>query len=1018
MITDKYEACLTFSDYIIDRVISSARGSNVSESENRPSGRFWLGRLCPEEKVLERGMGDRGERLEPCACGIRLQIPKNAEQDVSVVGSAAIWHKEDKDSPWRKIYLPAIETTLRLDGKPGRQTFGKKDCEEEWKDGDVCDAYSLEFEVEVKETGRSELLEVSIQIVNRSKASSRRFRDTNFYEALLRVSGINSVPFELELLPDSFRYDRQVDAYGINCGVLSAEAGTFETIDAKEAVQNRPLFWSREANTPDLSFQTLTSDPIAPIQSLLDEYTQWHSESWSEDGLTARAKDENWTQAMLEAALLDRAAAVEELRRLMSGLELLKSNELVRTAFAYMNEAMAIVAERKPYDSWRPFQIGFILANLESFIDHDADAAAADVVWFATGGGKTETYLGLIVMAAFVDRLEGKLSGVTAWSRFPLRLLSLQQTQRFADALAAAELVRRDKKIAGDAFSLGYLVGKGATPNKLEEDPRDGEPDIEDDSMPARFQVLLRCPFCGGDTIGMRFDRRLWRLEHYCSGEACKWGDAALPFYIVDEEIYRYLPTVLVGTLDKAAIISMQAAMRGLVAPPHGFCSQDGHGFTYASRRPRPTGCLVPGCRAEVSPAPEYSYAPRLRLQDELHLLKDSLGAVDAHYEALYDGLSVEFSGKRPKVLASSATLSGYAKQVDVLYRREARVFPVPPPAAGEGFWTASSERLMRKYIPLAPRGVTLEYMIDNLVTLLQQTVRSVISDPGAAASEMGIDPSLIDFLISIYGTNVVYGNTLRDLDAVDRSIETQVHVEGPVNKESLTGRDDFENIRAALGRLEDPEASFMERLHVITASSMMSHGVDIDRLNSMCMLGLPLTTSEFIQATARVGRAWPGFVFVAFKIGRERDAAMYRLFAKYIEHGDRFVEAIPITRRSRRVLDRTLPGLFMSRVLMAHEAVANRSLVMIPALRDFLNQANISAKDEAKVISEYLALDDDMDQSLREDLEEWMELFFRNLEQPSAGARFAGDCSPSRPPMRSLRDVEEQVPIHLPLTR
>ena len=125
------------------------------------------------------------------------------------------------------------------------------------------------------------------------------------------------------------------------------------------------------------------------------------------------------------------------------------------------------------------------------------------------------------------------------------------------------------------------------------------------------------------------FNRRVWRLEHHCTNSECPWPDPALPFFIVDEEIYRHLPTIVVGTLDKVASISMQAAMRGFVASPHGLCSEDGHGFVYARRGDRPNGCLVPGCRGmqlELPMVPNR-FPPTFRLQDELHLLRDSLGA-------------------------------------------------------------------------------------------------------------------------------------------------------------------------------------------------------------------------------------------------------------------------------------------------------------------------------------------------------------------------------------------------------
>src|SRR5207253_2896050 len=159
--------------------------------------------------------------------------------------------------------------------------------------------------------------------------------------------------------------------------------------------------------------------------------------------------------------------------------------------------------------------------------------------------------------------------------------LSLQQTQRFADAIAAAELVRRHEQISGAPFSLGFFVGEGATPNRIPDDPRPGDPDPFDEEMPGRYQILRRCPFCQA-SIQMGFNRRRWTLEHRCSSDDCPWPEDAIPFYVVDEEIFRFLPTIVVGTLDKVALVAMQGAMRGLFGPPQGRCSELLHGYTYA----------------------------------------------------------------------------------------------------------------------------------------------------------------------------------------------------------------------------------------------------------------------------------------------------------------------------------------------------------------------------------------------------------------------------------------------------
>jgi hypothetical protein len=303
---------------------------------------------------------------------------------------------------------------------------------------------------------------------------------------------------------------------------------------------------------------------------------------------------------------------------------------------------------------------------------------------------------------------------------------------------------------------------------------------------------------------------------------------------------------------------------------------------------------------------------------------------------------------------------------------------------------------------------------VDRLVTELQRNIRKLITDPVETCADVGVSPEYAEFLLSIYGTNVVYGNTLRDLDAVMRSAETQIQVQGRLNVDSLTGRTDFEEVRRILDRLENPEPIFEDRLHLISASAMMSHGVDIDRLNVMVMLGLPLTTSEFIQATARIGRRWPGLILVVHKIGRERDASVFRSFSKFIEQGDRFVEPIPITRRSRRVLERTAPGLELARLYVLHDPTSPVALTTLKTLREYANSGKYAPEEELQRLCEYLNFDGRDDARAVEDLERWLRVFFRNIADPLPGHKFPSDAWPNGRPMQSLRDVEEQVPVFL----
>ncbi len=1014
---DLYEAAERFVGWLEKRVVHAARGDKSTELEVDPSGKFWLGRLASEEYVTQNKLGERGERLAPCAIGIRFR-PKPAEVLLfSVHVSFTVWLK-DEDGIWRKSAPVAetIDVSLKPSTDHREEVFGALELERATTRTVGAEGFRPEVRTEiVPQPG--EPAELVITLVNATPEQVAGLSDTNLFECSLRVEGLSVEPYILEALPDSFRYDRRIPAYGINCGVKSPKPGIYQTTDRVSADKNRPQYWSGSSPIPDLAFEILSRDPISSSRELYAALAEWGESAWGGKSLDERQRTQGWTSEMRSQAETEAARFGEELARLRHGIELLESDAILNRAFRLANRGMAYSAAGK-YTGWRPFQFAFLLSNLSSIVAASDENETVDIVWFATGGGKTETYLGLIITAALYDRLTGKSSGVTAWSRFPLRMLSLQQTQRFADAVAGAERVRREEGIPGDPFSVGFLVGQGATPNAIKPDPPRTDPaDPDDPNMPARFQVLSKCPFCHQESIEMVFDRRAWKLEHRCTNPACSWGGEALPFYVVDEEIYRFLPTVVVGTLDKAASIAMQAAMRGLVGAPAGKCSVDGHGYTYAPRSSRPHGCLVAGCRAApvgLEQAPER-FGPTYRLQDELHLLRDSLGAVDSHYEALYDDLQESIGGRRPKILASSATLSGYEKQVGVLYRREARVFPLPGPSSTEGFWTSDSPKLMRRYVALAPRGVTLEYAVDRTLTEMQLAIRDFIADPDSVCNEIGIGKEHVADLISHYGTNVVYGNNLRDLDAVMRSLETQVRVAGDktVNTASLTSRLPFEEVRKTLSRLENPESAFEDRLHVITASSMMSHGVDIERLNSMVMLGLPLGTSEFIQATARVGRAWPGLVVVIPKMARERDAGIYRSFAKYVEQGDRFVEPIPITRRSKRVLKCTIAGLELARILAVHEPESGGALTTVAKLRTYADSGEMVQAEELASLVRTLRLDEALDEPLKEELEAWVDDFFHNLDDPGGTFRFPSDLSPTGPPMLSLRDVEEQVPVY-----
>lgn len=1016
--------CEAFTEWLLEEAVASARGDRFDTMPGAPNARLWLGRISPQERVeAERNrLGDRGERLDPCEVGFRVRLSAIDGRRIRCRVRAFAWRQlpasqDPNANRWAKTDGINQEVEVVTPTQPGEvQTGGREDTAAAFAS---VGAAPLGAEVRTElELGRDGP-ELVITLVNVSPIEAPNL-DTNLYQVSLEADVGETIPFVLEGLSDSFRYDRHVAAYGVNGGVVSLTSGVFATTDYPVYTRRRATFWDEvvAGPEPDLTFERLASNPLEPLRDLVSRLDHWIDQMWSTEELERRSREEQWDAATLGYALSESNKAREEALRVRAGLDLLDTDETLRRAFILANEAFRDTISIA-HSRWRPFQVAFTLANIASLSDQrrDGERNRVDILWFPTGGGKTETYLLLVVMAAFYDRLTGKHSGITSWARFPLRMLSLDQTQRFADLFAAAELVRSRARLGGAPFSVGFFVGQAGTPNRVRSNPRPDEVGPDDPDLERRYRVLIRCPFCGSEDLNVRFDRARWALDHICSAAECPWRGRPLPFRIVDEEIYRWLPTVVLGTLDKAAIVSTQAAMRGFYGPPSGRCPLPDHGYTYAPRSERPGGCLFPGCQSRPEALSQNAslYAPSIRMQDELHLLRDSLGSVDAHYEALLDALQ-RVSGSYPKVIASSATLAGHELQTQALYRREGRTFPLAGPRANHSFWSRDSDAEARGYVGLAPRGVTIEYANQQLVETLQTLIRAAVDDPRSVATAVGVGDETIPELVSIYGVDVVYGSTLKDVEAAARSFEAEIRLDR-LNAVTLTGRTPLEEVQSALRRLKRPEADYYDRIHLVAASSMLSHGVDINRLNVMIMLGLPLATAEFIQTTARIGRLYPGLVFVLHKIARERDAGVFRMFPSFVEHSDRLIDPIPITSKSRRILELTFAGLESARIYGIHEpaaiAAGLRPLTKPLPLKRAVARLSVTEAQELRELIDTLGFTDVLDENLRRDLAGYVREFFRALNSPATTAQWVSDLFPTGDPMRSLRDVEEEVPVY-----
>ena len=338
-----------------------------------------------------------------------------------------------------------------------------------------------------------------------------------------------------------------------------------------------------------------------------------------------------------------------EIKRFNTGINLIEKHNMVKQAFCYMNEAFKSSA--KGYSTWRLFQIVFIVSLILDVVAHEPDLMLeddivakaktddVDILYFPTGGGKTEAFLGIMVFNLFFDRLRGKECGVTSMIKYPLRLLSVQQVQRVSNILAKAEIIRREHILPGEEFSLGYFVGEHNTPNSIKDGKRQSIEEMTETELDERYRLLDVCPFCGQKSVHVEYDKDKNSLVHICNTPNCQ-SQRIIPLYMVDEDVYRFLPSVIISTVDKMTAVGVNSRFHNLLCGAEFRCPK--HGYTDKLK------CLEPSCDCDT-----YDYervhmkdpAPSLLIQDELHLIKESLGTYDGHYETLIEYFVKKLSG-------------------------------------------------------------------------------------------------------------------------------------------------------------------------------------------------------------------------------------------------------------------------------------------------------------------------------------------------------------------------------------
>ena len=573
----------------------------------------------------------------------------------------------------------------------------------------------------------------------------------------------------------------------------------------------------------------------------------------------------------------------------------------------YRNAILQAVAEEKC--NWRLFQLAFLLLSVTGVTeDQSAERDLVDLIWFPTGGGKTEAYLGLTAFTIFYRRLAhpNECDGTTVIMRYTLRLLTAQQFTRAATLICACEAIRKGHGGLGSTpISIGLWIGGNHTPNTKNEAKTCYRKLVNADERNLAYRKadyykfqLLKCPWCGTQLTREVENKRLvgfWGVEDtgnfHCTQDHCAFK-GNLPIHVVDEELYKHPPTLLFATVDKFAMLAWKETTRAF------FAANDRNG----------------------------NRCPELIIQDELHLISGALGTMVAMYETVIDELC-SAKGVKPKIVASTATIRRATSQCGMLYNREVRQFPSPGIDADDSFFARASKlgdgKYGRLYIGVMPSGKTKATMQVRAIAALMQKIK-----------DMDLDDASRDR----YWTLTGYFNSLKDLGKCSTFVRDDVKdaikhmkcrlasrvewwTQGRCYREpcELTSRVITTDLNKTLDKLEKNHYSADgyppggEPVDIVLATNMISVGIDVARLNTMFMVGQPKLTSEYIQASSRVGRSDPGVIFVLYDASKSRDRSHYEQFIPYHESFYRYVEPTGVTPFSRPALDRCLHAVLVA---------------------------------------------------------------------------------------------------------
>ena len=923
------------------------------------------------------------------------------------------------------------------------------------KDERVQPRWDIDIVCNVKEEGNT--LRFLLQMVNTTPINDKKNIGylPKIFDAGIRVKGNEGIEFQnipLDYFSGSYKERNPIFAVTENASAkYYMERNEIRT-------DNIPIYYQKRLVTKDdlkeyVTFAKLIQDPIVNLNYILLKMEEDYGRC-EDDFESRRSKLSSQACLKYQNALREYE---NEISRFYNGIKQIEYKDFVRKAFYYMNKTFQtkLDGQSRNITGWRLFQIVFIVSMIGEVIRSEyrddasltyADIDVANLLYFPTGGGKTEAFLGITVFAMFFDRLRGKTQGITAFLKYPLRLLAVQQLDRILAIVMQANVVRQEniELALATEFRVGFYVGKDNTPNKISKNEKlssRGERqqnldlllESDQDTLNEYYRFIDKCPCCGKKMINVRFNKERWVLEHICDNPDCPAD--VLPLFIVDSEIYRYLPSIVVSTIDKMSLIGISNEFKALFGQVKCYCPI--HGFSTGSK----CTCAESGCSGRVQ-AVGYlkDPVPTLFIQDEMHLIKESLGTFDAHYESFlyYYAKRMVKPDHRKKIrfIGATATISMYQEHIRNLYHMEPKRFPCEYPSVknGEDFYSYTDENdITRIILGYAPYGRSITDGMWESVYFMRRVVYHMmdhLEESYETLKQQGFTASIEEYqnMLFDYWIELVYNNRKQDAIELENAFQNQANNRLAAKNiplyviKQMTSDVDFQTVRKTLFDIQTNKKN-TDSTNLILATSTISHGVDEDSFNIMYFFGMPNNNAEYIQAYSRTGRKYTGIVIDIIRLMRVRDRSYLKNFVTFHQNKDDLVESVPINRWAKNAIYSTLPGI-LSGVIMQYytiltdtdhlyHAVKVKKMLMDGIIRphDVINMmiAIYDCRDNEKMSLVYKEIISEEVTKILNGIQNG------NFTKEEFLSTAIGRYSHGKlMPMRSLRDTEEQIEIKL----